>query len=90
MTESEAPDISVIAHLEESTRVDVRSSDSGDGAWLSFEGSGYPSVSIWMPTEKMAEVRDTITAYLGSGEVIRDCDDPNRFITTSDKDAAAE
>lgn len=63
-TERKAPDISVSVHLEPSARIDVRASDGADGAWLGFSGDAYPSVSVWMPTEKLAEVRDVIAAYL--------------------------
>ena len=63
-TERKAPDISASVHLDATTEVYVFDSHASDGAWLGFKGHGYPSVSVWMPRDKLAEVSDVITAYL--------------------------
>lgn len=62
-TERKAPEISVSAHLEDTTEISVRSADV-DGAWLCFSGNDYPSVSVCMSRDKLAEIRDVIAAYL--------------------------
>lgn len=63
MSESKAPDISVMAHVTESTK--IRITETGhDGVWFAIEGDSYPSVAIHMSAEKLAEVRDAIVAYL--------------------------
>lgn len=61
-TERKAPEISVNAHLDDSTDVAVEKGDSG--AWITIRGHDYPSVSLHMSREKLAEVRDVIAAYL--------------------------
>ena len=63
-TERKAPEISVCVHLESSAKIDVRVCEGADAVWIGFSGDAYPSVSVWMTTEKLIEVRDVIAAYL--------------------------
>lgn len=63
-TERKAPAISVCAHLDETTRVTIETASVGDGAWLGVSGVDYPSVSLFMSRDKLAEVRDMIAAHL--------------------------
>lgn len=63
-TERKAPDISVCAHLDETTRITAETASGGNGTWLGVTGFTYPSVSLFMSRDKLTEIRDTITAYL--------------------------
>lgn len=67
-TERKAPDISVCAHLDETTRVSAETAAGENGVWLGVSGFTYPSVSFFMSRDKLAEIRDTITAYLDETE----------------------
>jgi hypothetical protein len=64
--ERKAPRISVNVHLDAATNVVVEKGNSG--AWISINGHGYPSASLHMSREKLAEVRDVIAAYLESSK----------------------
>jgi len=66
-TERKAPRISVSAHIEDCTKVDVRRMSDGS-AMLDCRGYSYSSVSLFMTREKLAELRDTISAYLDAAQ----------------------
>lgn len=62
--ERKAPDISVCAHVDETTTIDVTPSGNG-GVCIGVKGWSYPSLTLFMTREKMAEMLDLITVYLG-------------------------
>lgn len=66
-TERKAPDISVCAHVDATTEFQVYGTDDSD-AVLNVKGWDYPTVSLFMKREKLAEMRDAITALLDGAE----------------------
>ena len=66
-TERKAPEISVCAHVAATTEFQVYGTDETDTV-INVKGWDYPTVTLFMKREKLAEMRDAITSYLDGSQ----------------------
>lgn len=63
----ENPSVGVSAFIHETTRVKIDTLTTG-AQTLEFDGDKYSAVTLFLDSDKLAEIRNAINEFLGSGE----------------------
>lgn len=63
----ENPSVGVSAFIQETTRVKIDTLTTG-AQTMEFDGDKYGSVTLFLDSDKLAEIRNAINEFLGSGE----------------------